>query len=348
MLDRSVAEALEDLEQIKGLAQGFQALREQGVPYGFETDFAVFPGVSAGQLRLFEHCTAIIRTYTVFERLVYALAEGWLNWVLRNNSSTVLANASSRAAYESGMAEIYKRQTEPRFSDVDRFSLAKSHLLFDAKGKGMPPVELNAAPFFATYPNLQITHICSLFTNVAIGSPEKWLNDSPVLMELRDEHSIGYAEALKDIVLRRNEVAHGNPDPGQLLGTNDIIARIEIVAALGTSLYEFILASACTLEFGSNFGNSLIGDVTHSWPKSQAFELVVTSSVLGVGEKVLVLEKSAIFIDTIKSIQIDDKPTTGFCGAIGTPLGIQLNRLPKSNAKLLRAANLRDLGSLLS
>lgn len=347
MLDKSVEDALDDLEQIKGFARGFQALREKGAPYGFENDFVVFPGVSAAQLRVFEHCTAIIRTYTVFERLVYALAGGWLNWVLRNNPEAVLNNPKSRIAYEMGLAEIFKRQTEPRFSDVDRFSLAKSHSFFDTKSKVILPVEMNMAPFFATFPNLQISHICNLFVNVAIGSPENWLNESPPLLELRDEYSIGYAEALKDVVLRRNEVAHGNPDPGQLLGTNDLIARIEMVAAIGVSLYEFVLSSACTLDLGANFEKGLIGDVTHSWPKSGAFELVTTSSVLGIGEKVLVLEKSCIFMDTIKSIQIEDVATTGFCGSIGTALGVKLNRLPKQNAKLLRAANLRDSSILM-
>lgn len=348
MLGKSVSDALADLEQIKGFSRGFQALRETGGPYGFENDFVVFPGVSTAQLRLFEHCAAMIRTYTVFERLVYALAGGWLNWVLKNNSEAVLTNAGSRIAYEMGLAEIFKRQTEPRFSDVDRFSLAKSHSLFDSKSKVILPIEMNIAPFFATFPNLQISHICTLFSNVAIGSPDKWLNESPVLLELRDEHSIGYSEALKDVVLRRNEVAHGNPDSGQLLGTNDLIARIEIVAAIGVSLYEFVLAAACHLDLGANFENGLMGEVTHSWPKSDAFELAVASPVVGIGEKVLVLEKSCVFIDTIKSIHIEGKATTGFCGAIGTALGVKLNRLPKQNAKLLRLSNLRDSSSLLS
>ncbi len=347
MLGKTVIDALADLEQIKGLARGFQTLREKGVPYGFEADFTIFPGVAAGQLRLFEHCTSIIRVYTVFERLVYELAKGWLSWVLKNNAATVLTNANSRTAYEMGLAEIFRRQNEPRFEDIDRFSLANSHSLFNTNNKTPLPIEMNAAPFFATYPNLQIAHVCSLFSNVAMGSPEKWLTESPVLLGLRDEHSIGYLEALKDVVLRRNEVAHGNPDPGQLLGTNDLIARAEIVAGLVDSLYQFVLISACSLELGENFGAGLIGDVTHNWPKSQAFELIASSPVLGVGEKVLVVGKSEIFVDEVKSIQIEGRGTTGFCGALGTRLGIRLNRLPKEGAKLLRAANVRELDSLL-
>lgn len=347
MLGTTVTTALEDLNQIKGLVRGFQTIRETGVPYGFESEFLIFPGVAAGQLRLFEHCTTIIRVYTVFERLVCALAEGWLGWLLRNNAEVVLSNKNSRLAYEMGMAEIFRRQAEPRFADVDRFSIAKSHSLFGTKEVTLRPLEMKVEPFFATYPNLQINHICTLFSNVAMGSPEEWLKASPVLLSLREEYSMGYSEALKDVVQRRNEVAHGNPDPGQLLGTNDLIARIESIAELGVSLYQYVLSAVCALELGNSYNKGFLGDVTRTWPKSQAFELVVKSSALALGEPVLVLEKSIIFLDVVKSIQIEGQATTGFCGALETPLGIRLNRLPKPGAKILRAAALRDLNSLL-
>lgn len=348
MLGKVLTEALADLEQIRLLIGGFRSLRERDASHGPDMDFVIFDGVSAGQLKLFEYCTSIIRTYTIFERLVYALAEGWIGWVLKHNAASILANPTCRSAFETGVAEIFRRQTEPRFSDIDRFSLSKSHSLFDPKLASQQPYELAIIPFLATLPNLRIEHICSLFSNVALGSPAQWLEDSPQLISLRDEYSLGHLETLKEIVLRRNEVAHGNPDPGQFLGTNELLARIEIISALAISLHQFLLVTASELELGKNFEKGLIGEITHCWPKNRAVELTMSCSVLVVGEKILVVEKAECFASYIESIQIEGQNTTGFSGSCGTQLGIKMGRTPRQGARLLRASAIREFDSLLS
>lgn len=347
MLGKVVSQALNDLEQVRLLLIGFQSLREK-TPIPHEgIDVPALNGVSVGSLKLFEYCTAIIRIYTVFERLIYSLAEAWIIWVLKHNAPTILASPRCRIAYEIGLAEIFRRQTETRFVDMDRFELAQSHGLFDPTIKTQGSNSLTISPFVATFPNLRMEQVNTLFTSIELGSPNQWLDKSVSLLRLRDEYSLSYSEALKDVVQRRNEVAHGNPDPGQTLGTNELLARIDVVSNLVISLHQYLLSAASKLELGEDFEKGLVGKITHYWPSSGAAELTLTSSAIGVGEDLLIIDGSACFLSTIESIQLEGQNTMGFSGQPGTKLGVKMNHLPKTGALLLRTAPIRDLPSLM-
>lgn len=348
MSGKALAEAIDDLNQIKGFVRGFQSLREYPELAVGAEGTTLFTGVTPSHLKLLEYCASVIRTYSVFERVIQSLAEAWVNWALKVDSALVLANPGSRTSYEIGLAEIFRRQTEPRFSGVDRFALAKCHGFFDSKLEKKNQAELLMAPFFATLPNLQTTHICTLFTNIASGSPATWLDNSPRLLSLRDDYSLGHVEALKDLVQRRNEVAHGNPNPSEILGTNVLLAQIEIIAAIASSLHQFLLSTAAMTILQGKDKDAKVGDVTHHWPKAQAFELKMSSTVLSVGEKVMVMGVSECFAATITSIQIEGHKTTGFTGKSGTLLGIQMDKDLKQGATLLRASRISEIEMILN
>jgi hypothetical protein len=348
MLGKVVAEALNDLEQIRLLLLGLQSLREKNPAVEKDASLASLNGVSASNLKLFEYCTATIRTYTIFERLIYSLAETWITWVLKNNAAIVLANPACRIAYEIGLAEIFRRQAEARFADTDRFALAKSHALFNQGLKIDAPPALVIAPFVATLPNLRMDQISFLFASIALGSPTVWLDKSISLLRFRDEYSLSYSEALKDVVQRRNEVAHGNPDPGQTLGTNELLARIDVISKLIISLRDYVISIAAQIDLGEGFERGLIGKITHLWINVNAAELTLSATTLAVGEKTLVVEGSECFLSTVQSIQLEGANTAGFSGASGTPLGVQMSRLPKEGSLLLRVSSLRDFEMLIA
>lgn len=349
MLGSLVSRARDDLSQIAQLLQAFHKFRSHGLPYGIEEDVRLFDGVSSSQLRLFEYCTAVVRSYTIFERCIYGLVDGWVSWCIRHHPNVVLGSTVCRQAYEMGIAEILRRQTELRFVGVDRFALAKSHLMFagsELKQKDQP-VSLALEPFVAGLPNLRIEQLTNLFVSVALGSPVSWLDGTERLIELRDEHEISYSSALREIVERRNEVAHGNPDPNDILGTNELISRIEILSEMLWSLYQYLVIVAAKVDLGDHYLFGRLGRVTHVWTKASAFELSTSGHAVAVGEQVLVSERSRWFLDKITSIQIDGATTGGFYGAAGEYLGLVMQNLPAEGAALLRVDAISGANTLL-
>lgn len=342
MLRAAATEAQTGIADIISLMRTFATLRTSGVPYGIDLDHDVQQALASTHLRLFEYTSVVIRSYSIFERAVSRLAEGWLTWCLKCFPSAVLENEQCRGAYEAGLAEILRRRGEVRFSDLDLFELTRGHRLFSTDRS--PPLAISIEPYLAVLPNFKIDQVVTLFVNVGLGNPTQWLSACPELARLRDESGISYSEALKNIVEFRNEVAHGNPDPDQIIGVNELTSRLEHLSSVVNSLHEYVAASAISRTESSSSAEALLGQVTHRWMTAGAFELTTACKAVAVGEKVCVVTEGEIFVDSIGSLQLDGLPHTGWAGAPGVPLGVVTKRMPKESARLFRLSAIRDNG----
>jgi hypothetical protein len=173
------------------------------------------------------------------------------------------------------------------------------------------------------------------------------LKDSTKLNEYADEHSLTAGEALKDIVLRRNEVAHGNPDPSQLLGANELISRIQIIRSLGEELQKFTISCIVELALQKHGDDCLIGIVSRHWHKHNAFELVSAKLPITLGERVLVIDNQLMSFDRISSIQIEGVSTGLYFGPPKTPLGLKMSSCPNKGAKIVRFSAISDFELLM-
>lgn len=345
MLRSSLSEAVSGIAEIARFVRSLSRLRTDGLPYGLDFDDDLSAALPSSHVRLFEHTGAVIRVYSLFERLVIRLAEGWIQWCLKTTPSAILGNDQCRATYEYGLAEIFRRQTEIRFANIDKFDLSRAHSMFSAD----PPKAgtLRIDPYIATLPNFKIEHVLTLFSTVGLGNPTTWLNNASRLLALRDEHQINYSEALKNLVELRNEVAHGNPDPDETIGANELLARIELIAALGTALYDFTVAQAVRLESERSNVECLLGTVTHRWPAAGAFELTTSCRAINGGERVVVLSDGAIEFAKVESIQVEGIKHVGWTGVPGVALGLVMGMLPPVGSQIYRLDAVREEQVLL-
>jgi hypothetical protein len=348
MLRQRLLAAQRQFDQVKSILTGANKARERDIPYGFESELGVYGEIDIAYWKAFDHCAAVVRCYATFERFILDSVEEWVRWCLLYQPDRVLKSDSARALYESGLAEILRRKSDTRFADVDRARLAQGLALFYSYALPANPF-LPIDPFFAVQPNLRLQHVIELFRAVELGSPANWISASVPLQVLCSEEGYNLEEEIRQLVERRNEAAHGNHLPTDILGTNELLSRIDLLTLLCTSIHDFVLAQVCRAELGDDFEKKgLIGRVTHLWPAAKAFELTLARSTLYVGSRIAMIGPGSFTGSSIKTIQVEGKPTLGFSGDAGSALGIQLDFMPSGGMQMIDSGEVRGLLPLLA
>jgi hypothetical protein len=342
MLKQRLLDARQQFEHVRNILIGSNRARENDVPCGGDSALCFTGNIDRAYWKAFDHCAALVRCYATFERFILDTVATWLQWCLLHYPERVLQSSAAREAYEAGFAEILRRKSDPRFSDLDRGKLAGGLALFYSD-VAPEKLTLPADPFFASLPNLRLQHIVDLFRNVALGDPSDWVGRYAPLRDMREAEGFGVESELRQIVERRNEAAHGNDLPNEILGTNELLSRIEFLEHLCTAIREFVIAQVCRLELGDDYGNALIGVVTHVWPRSEAFELTVSCCSLSVGASVILVGPAACISSAIKSIQLDGEELPQFLGEKGVALGIKMDYLPSEGMRVIDANSVRWL-----
>ena len=344
MLRQRLRDAQEHFDQIKSILSGSARVRDLAPPHGLVSGES-FGVVDVAYWKAYDHCSAVVRCYATFERFVVNAVDEWVRWSLAYHPEPFLSSETVRSLYESGLAEILRRRTITRFASLDRARLAQGvTLLYADPFPANPSLPLD--PFFAAQQNLTLAHVTSLFNAIGLGDPKKWIAECEALQGLCAEEGFGVEEELKQLVERRNEAAHGNSLPTEILGTNDLLARVELLSRLCTCLCDFVLAGICRAELGDQLERGVLGKVTRIWPRSCAFELTVTRSTIYVGLPVALIGRSLLALSTIQSIEVEGVSTLGFTDLAGTALGIKMRYLPLEGMQMIDARLVRGLDVL--
>lgn len=346
MLGRNLSSAKQELEQIRRLLVMSNRDRSFEIPYGFEELWPVAEEVDHTYWRAFEHCSTITRAYATFERFVIASVEQWIKWCLAHRPELILKNENARGAYERGLAEILRRKTEARFADLDRGKLAIGLSVFYT---GVLPDKFIflTEPFFATLPNLRLPTVIELFNNLGLDSFSNWTAASKKLRDFCVDEGYRLDEELSQLVERRNEAAHGNGIPSEILGANELTSRIFLLSLLCEAIFQFVIAAICKAELGPSFEEGSVGKVTRVWPKHSAFELTMSSTVLCVGTKVLIYEEGCIVSSAVLSLQLEGESEFEFPVPVGTALGIVMPYVPAVGMSMILASKVRGIEALM-
>lgn len=344
MLRQRLREAQAHFDQIKLLLNGCSRAREQAPPHGLANGES-FGTVDIAYWKAYDHCAAVVRCYATFERFIVNAVDEWVRWSLTYQPVSFLRSEAVRALYESGLAEILRRRTTTRFASLDRARLAQGVTLLYAEPIPANP-SLPLDPFFAAQPNLTLSHVTSLFKAIELGDPQLWVAECAALQELCADEGFGVEEELKQLVERRNEAAHGNGLPAEILGTNELLARVELFAQLCECLCDFILVAICRAELGEGLEGGALGRVTHVWPNASAFELTATGATIYVDLPVAMLGRSVLILSKIQSIQVEGIPTLGFTDGEGIALGIRMPYLPLEGMQMIDARLIRGFDAL--
>lgn len=347
MLRSKLDLALGQLTGIKQIVDNGSLLREYAPPYGFEDAFSGFAKVDISYARTFDYCASLTRAYATFERFILDATEQLAIWRVTADRSAFLGSAKTLNAYEMGVAEIFRRHTEARFAGVDKSQVAHSLAIFHGAAAGES--RFIAAPFFATLPNLRISHIDQLLQSLGCEQTlSEWLPGSQEVMDFCDETGLNITDEIKDLVERRNDVAHGNELPLDIWGPREISVRIDMLILLCLKFYELVIfiAICCSERL---WGVRSVGQVNTIWRSANAIEVKTNGRLVCQDSKVVFFKPGSVSINTIKSLQLEGLRCRTYFGPAESMIGISLcdSQLPKKRMSIVQIADFPDLGRLI-
>ena len=348
MLRNRLQQAEREFNHIKNIVIGTNLARDGFIPYGFDGEIHIFDNVDHTYWKAFDHCAVMVQGYATFERFVLNTVNEWIKWCLAHKQEAILSHASAKDQYELGVAEIFRRKAEPRFSDIDLKQLNKSLSYFYEKSA---PANANLLPdpFFATQSNLKLQHIASLFKTVGIGDPHNWIASSKDLNAMRQDEGYSAENELRNLVERRNEAAHGNELPSDILGRKELLNTIQLITYLCRALHGFVLSRIVQEELGDDYANGKIGTVTKLWRNAGAFELTSDDNMtVSCGMLVGSITSGHFSTHTIKTIEVEKIGAAHYYSNKSTALGITSEILPKKGSKIVALSKVRGLLTLLS
>jgi hypothetical protein len=341
MLNSRLQQAEREFNHIKNIIIGTNSARDGFIPYGLNEDIQLFENIDHLYWKAFDHCAVVVQCYATFERFVLSIVDEWIKWCIAYKPDLILKNESTKDKYEAGIAEILRRKSEVRFSNIDRTHLNKS-LGYFYNGSVPPDGTINSAPFFATQPNLRLPNIISLFHSVGIGDPSDWISEFNDLRSMKQEDGYSAENELRNLVERRNEAAHGNELPRDILGRKELSNTIQVITYLSRALHGFVLSRSVQEELGDDYSKGNIGTVTTVWKGVGAFELTSESNVtISCGMLVASIAAGHFSTHTIKTIEIEGLGTKHYYSNRSTALGVTSETLPKKKSKIVVLNNVR-------
>lgn len=333
MLSAKLQLALRQFENIEALISSSQRARDIVLPYGYDEFSSGSSAVDAAYAKVYDYCAAITRAYSTFERFVLDAVEQWVEWCFQFDSQIIINNPTALHAYELGVAEILRRSREPRFADIDRSLISKSLSMFYG-GNFEERWKFSAEPFFALLPNINLELISKLFREVGLDSADGWLANHAGLKYFAAEEGFNIKEAVKDLVERRNEAAHGNGPPEDIFGARELNSRLKLLRLVCQSIADLVIFSACQKARAQSVGYA--GAVTKVWAARAAFELNATDKRISVGDHVLFVKSGEVQFDVIASVQFENRGCRIFYGP-GALVGIALEsgKMPTRNASMI-------------
>jgi len=343
MLNQIIRNTKRELRHIESLVVSLNQAREGFIPYSIESDIQIFNQIDHTYWKAYDHCAVMVQLYASFERFVLNSVNEWIKWCLEFKSELIFNNDPAIDLYESGVAEILRRKKEVRFNNIDRNILNKSLSYFYNKPLATKAT-LDPTPFFATQPNLRLEHIRTLFNNVGLGNPEKWIQDSKEIKDMKEEDGYNIENELKTLVEKRNEAAHGNELPREILGKIELLNKIKIISNLCQAIYSYIVNRIIELEIESSSNKVLIGHASNIWRNSNAFELKTEPNILiHKGMNLAAISSGDIKFFTIKSIQLDGLQTKSYSSNSQGILGIASEILPSKKSKIINLKYVRGI-----
>lgn len=296
--------------------------------------------------RRFDYAAFVVALYASFETFIENLVAASARLQARR---VQYANLPPKLVKKhlSRTVEILSRGRigEGRYEGLTELAVVKN--LFECLN-GNTPYQLNEAAVVAHDSNLRAAEIDTLFAAVGIDQMCDRVRRADALLnwycETKDlirppEEGVPAAiveERLKDIVERRNQVAHRGGNPVSLLGADEMTDALGFVAAFAKSI--FVFAVGRYLEgHRTSLGQSIQLQLQQTYKNGTIVVVAQPEQRLFVGQPVFVLLESTTGVrwGRIQSMKVDDvsvesvEPDTAAANGIGIALDF---KCPKGGA----------------
>jgi hypothetical protein len=308
--------------------------------------------------RRFDYAAFIVALYASFEKFVENLITGYVRLEAGRIDYAKLPERLTEK-HLAGTAELLwrRRLGEGRYVGMNALGVVKN--LFECLN-GTRPYALNEAVVTAHDANLRVDQVDALFGAVGIekicdraccaDAIIDWYKKAKGLDTLpqdRVERTV-IEERLKEIVDRRNEVAHRGGNPLDLLGGTAMEDAVEFVESLATSIFALVVGRYLGAHHSASPGRIELALRDGDGPYKSRTVVVVDKPAqrLFVGQPVFVLLDFGARWGRIQSLRVEDDDVQELTVNASAPKGVGL-RLPfkfpgNAGAKLVALATEDD------
>jgi hypothetical protein len=239
---------------------------------------------------------------------------------------------------------------EGRYVGLTELDVVKN--LFECLN-GVTPYTLNQAAIIAHDVNLRVAEINSLFAAIGVENIcdrvrradelLKWYSETKELDVVPQEGvpPTLIEERIKDLVERRNQIAHGGGNPTELLGVDEMRDAISFIGAFAQSIFAMAVGGYLKVHHdAASAGRITLVQRQHDGPFKNGTVVVVEKAAqrIFVGQPAFVLvESTGARWGRIKNLQVDSSNVNDVLPEAVAPqgIGIELDFKCPSGATLV-------------
>jgi hypothetical protein len=284
--------------------------------------------------RRFDYAAFAVALYASFEKFIEASIAEYAQLESRRLRYLELPQKLV-TKHRSQTAEMLSRGRigEGRYAGLTELELVKN--LFECLN-GIRPYTLNKAAVIAHDVNLRVNEIDKLFAAVGIENVchrirradalLNWYRETKDLSVLPQDGVPGtlIEERIKDIVDRRNEIAHGGDIPTELPGENEMRDAISFIQAFVQSIFTIIVGSYLKVHHdAASDGHVPLVQLEAPYIKGTVVVVKKPLQRLFVGQPVFVLIDSAgARWGRIQTLKVDDSVMQEILPGVDAPRGV--------------------------
>lgn len=255
--------------------------------------------------RVYDHCSTVTRLYAVYEKFVKNLITGWLEVLPNCVPQYVNLEERIRETHRTGVGKLLVDFRKNRFQHLTLKRVVNS--LFSGVNED-GKYDLIPDAFLLHEQNLRRDDLNKLICDVGIDNAWNWVeNHREVRRYVADEKSA--ANELNQLVLFRNQAAHGAIEVDEILGINNLVELVEFVKVLCISLEELFAFNVLEKKVAIN-EFTCIGSITEWFDQPDAGVAKVRNVTLSKEDRIFLASKTLHYccVATVKSIHLDNTP----------------------------------------
>ena len=255
--------------------------------------------------RIYDHCAAVTRLYSIYEGFVEKLIASWLNTLPDLVPVYADLDEAIRKTHRYGVGQLLRELDKDRYEDV------RAEQVIQGIYNGLfasDRYELLPAVFLMREQNLRRSTLEKIFANAGVANCWNWIekhrNTQDFIRDVRGHSNTAESE-LTALVQYRNEASHSD-EVEQFLSAKGLLEVADFVEALCLSLTE--LLNYKILVHRERRGEvRLIGEITESF-RSGAVVARVEHATLSIGEHIFLESEGRSWCcqGAITSIQLNN------------------------------------------
>jgi len=287
--------------------------------------------------KVYDHCSTVTRLYAIYEKFVKSLVASWLRLLPNCVAQYKDLEERIRDTHRIGVGRLLVDLSKTRFNHLSIEKVVSS--LFYGVHENAE-YDLIPDAFLLYEQNLRKDELNKLICDAGIDNAWNWVeNHREVKRYIADEKSAG--KELNQLVLFRNQAAHGAIEVDEILGVNSLIELADFIKVLCISLEELFALSV--LEKKAAIGKfSCVGNITEWFDKPNAGVAKVRDISLATGDSVFLVSKSLCYccVATIQSIELNDISHKSLKIEEETEVGLKFNISARKNLEIYIASSI--------